>query len=190
MDHLLTHTAGFEEQLAALLAEPGDILPLRDFLVRYMPRQVFPPGRYFAYSNYGAALAGHIVERISGEPYERYVTKHILAPLEMKRSTAVRPPPAALMPDMSRGFRHNDGTYAARELEWAAAAPGPIRTTAADMATFMLAHLHGGRSGDERILQESTTREMHAGTSPTIPTTGHGLRLRDVPRERPGGAVA
>src|SRR5215212_1580356 len=45
MAHLMTHTAGFEEQLAALLAEDEqDVLPLREFLIRYMPERVYPPG--------------------------------------------------------------------------------------------------------------------------------------------------
>ena len=156
-----------------------DVLPLRDFLVRYMPQRVQPPGRYFAYSNYGTALAGHIVERVSGEPYEQYVTKHILEPLEMKRSTVAQPPPAVLLMDTSKGFKYNDGTYTAREIEWVAAAPaGQIRTTATDMATFMLTHLQGGRSGDERLLQEATARDMHAphfAHDPRLPGMAYGF---------------
>jgi CubicO group peptidase (beta-lactamase class C family) len=179
MAHLLTHTAGFEEQLVAVLAEPEARVPLRDFLVRYRPEQVFPPGRYFAYSNYGAALAGHIVERISGEPYEQYVTKHILEPLDMQRSTATQPPPDALMAAMSKGFRHNNGTNTASSFEWAAAAPaGSVRTTAADMATFMLAHLQNGRAGDGRILRESTARDMHTthfAHDPRLPGMAYGF---------------
>jgi CubicO group peptidase (beta-lactamase class C family) len=42
---------------------------------------LFSPGAVPAYSNYGAALAGYIVERVSGEPFERYVEHNIFAPL-------------------------------------------------------------------------------------------------------------
>src|SRR4029079_7234646 len=44
VEHLLTHTAGFEEQYAAQLARPGDVLPLRTFLVQSMPKRAYPPG--------------------------------------------------------------------------------------------------------------------------------------------------
>ena len=60
--HLMTHTAGFEEQLEALfVADETHVLPLREFLVRTMPQRVYPPGTIFAYSNYGTALAGYII---------------------------------------------------------------------------------------------------------------------------------
>ena len=72
--HLLTHTSGFEEQLAALLvAEAADVQPLGDFLRTWLPTRIYPPGTTFAYSNYATALAGYIVERVSGEVYEDYI---------------------------------------------------------------------------------------------------------------------
>ncbi len=101
--HLMTHTAGFEEQLAAIhVAGPDDLQPLRDFLVEAMPARVYAPGQWFAYSNYGTALAGYIVERISGQPFETYITEHILKPLAMEHSAAVQPLPPALMADYSQ----------------------------------------------------------------------------------------
>ncbi len=51
-----------------------------------MPNQVYAPGEVMAYSNYGTALAGYIVEQISGQPFETYLTDHILEPLEMNHS--------------------------------------------------------------------------------------------------------
>ena len=163
MAHLMTHTAGFEEQLAALLAEDEqDVLPLREFLIRYMPERVYPPGEYFAYSNYGTALAGYIVKRVSGEPYEQYVTDHILKPLGMEHSAATQPLPAHLAADLSKGYHYKDGTYDAKDFEWVSAAPeAPVHATATDMARFMLAHLQNGEYGDARILQESTALDMH-----------------------------
>ena len=56
MKHLMTHTAGFEEEFATQLAEDEeDVLPLRRFLIRYMPERVYAPGEVYAYSNYGTA---------------------------------------------------------------------------------------------------------------------------------------
>jgi CubicO group peptidase (beta-lactamase class C family) len=163
MGDLLTHTAGFEEQFAAQLAEDReDVLPLREFLVRYMPERVYPPGEYFAYSNYGTALAGYIVERVSGEPYEQYIEEHILQPLRMESSAAIQPLPADLTSQLSKGYHYEDGTYEAKDFEWISAAPAaPVRATATDMAKFMLAHLGNGQYGDARILEDDTALEMH-----------------------------
>jgi CubicO group peptidase (beta-lactamase class C family) len=163
MAHLMTHTAGFEEQFAAQLAEDEqDVLPLREFLIRYMPERVYPPGEYSAYSNYGTALAGYIIERISGEPYEQYVTDHILKPLGMEHSAATQPLPADLAADLSKGYLYRDGVYNAKDFEWISNAPSAaIHATGTDMARFMLAHLENGKFGDTRILGESTALDMH-----------------------------
>ncbi len=158
LHHLMTHTAGFEEQLAALFeGEEADLLPLRHFLVRNRPARVYPPGEIYAYSNYGTALAGYIVTRASGERYEDTITTHLLAPLGMAHSAAVQPLPPELAPDLSLGYQVRDGVPEAREFEWVAAAPcAAIRATAPDVARFMRAHLNGGC-----ILQPETLEEMH-----------------------------
>ena len=71
---LLTHTGGFEETLKNLfVAHESDMKSLRTYLVNQMPARIFPPGKVPSYSNYGFTLAGYIVERVSGEKFERYV---------------------------------------------------------------------------------------------------------------------
>ena len=83
LEHLMTHTAGFEDRLFGLFAKEPDTRPLVDILRTSMPARVFAPGSTPAYSNYGAALAGLIVEQVSGLPYEKYVEDRILMPLAM-----------------------------------------------------------------------------------------------------------
>src|SRR5262249_2060812 len=81
---LLTHTAGFEETLKNLfVARADDMKALRTYLVTQMPARIFPPGKVVSYSNYGFSLAGYIIERASGEKFERYIDNHILKPLRM-----------------------------------------------------------------------------------------------------------
>ena len=46
---------------------------LRTYLVNQMPQRIFPPGKIPSYSNYGFSVAGYIVERVSGEKFERYI---------------------------------------------------------------------------------------------------------------------
>jgi hypothetical protein len=68
----------------------GKIRDLENALTALEPAQVYRPGEYVAYSNYGVALAGYIIERISGIPFYEYVHTNIFSPLDMTR-TAIRP---------------------------------------------------------------------------------------------------
>lgn len=180
--HLMTHTAGFEDQLAALQVAEGDnLLPLRDFLIEQMPARVYPPGQWFAYSNYGTALAGYIVARVAGEPFEQVIAERILEPLAMSHSAATQPLPPALMADYSVGYHFRNGVYEPVAFEWIADAPAaPIRATATDMAHFMIAHLDGGRYGDQRILQEASVEAMHTmqfAHDPWLMGMGYGFMI-------------
>ena len=73
-------------------------------LKRWVPKRIYAPGTTPAYSNYGASLAGYIVQRISGEPFDAYVEHHIFAPLGMAHSTFRQPLPANLKPLMAEGL--------------------------------------------------------------------------------------
>src|SRR5216110_1380036 len=157
---LLTHTAGFEETLKNLfVAHESDIKPLRTYLVNQMPARIFPPGKVPSYSNYGFTLAGYIVERVSGERFERYIENHILKPLRMTNSTFDQPLPPQLAPQMSKGYLN--GSKKPREFEFVQAAPaGALSTTATDMTRFMLAFLQDGSVDGVAILKPETVRQM------------------------------
>ena len=88
MMDLMNHTPGFEEFVFGLVADDEEsLLPLEETLSRFQPVQRFEPGVVQAYSNYGTALAGYIVERISGQPYYAYVREHIFEPLDMRHTS-------------------------------------------------------------------------------------------------------
>src|SRR5205823_703379 len=124
-----------------------------------MPARIFPPGKTPSYSNYGFTLAGYIVERASGEKFERYVDNHILKPLKMNNSTFDQPLPPQLAPQMSKGYL-NAGQKP-RDFEFVQAAPaGALSTTAADMTRFMLAFLQDGTVDGVSILKPDTVRQM------------------------------
>jgi CubicO group peptidase (beta-lactamase class C family) len=44
----------------------------------------FNPGQRYAYSNFGYCVLGRVIERVSGQPYERYVQQHVLGPLGIR----------------------------------------------------------------------------------------------------------
>ncbi len=156
--NLLTHTAGFEEIVEGLIEyEPARLRPLGAVVKSNIPARIFPPGKVVAYSNYGAILAGYIVERVSGEPYAEYIAHHIFQPLGMAQSSFVQPLPAALLAQLSSGYRSSDDPPEQFELIGQSPA-GALSTTAADMARFMLAHLAEGAG----ILKPETARLMHA----------------------------
>ena len=97
--NLMTHTGGFEDELRdMILTDPKQTVSLRDFLVHNQPHRLFAPGTVPAYSNYGVGLAGYIVQRVSGEPFEQYVANHIFAPVGMTHSTFAQPPPKEFAP--------------------------------------------------------------------------------------------
>ena len=80
--HLLTHTSGFEySAIDDLVRDVDDLVPARDWLVSHIPARVRPPGQYAGYSNYNTNLAGYMVARVSGMPYDEYVQQEILDPL-------------------------------------------------------------------------------------------------------------
>jgi CubicO group peptidase (beta-lactamase class C family) len=105
MRHVMTHTPGFEEDGRDLIGEDtAKIVPLGRWLATHVPARVRPPGTYSSYSNYATALAGYVVERVSGMPFDDYVDRNILAPLGMRHTTSRQPLPAAMRGDMSQGY--------------------------------------------------------------------------------------
>lgn len=158
--NILTHTPGFEEQLKDLFG--GEKSPnLGEYVKNHIPTRIYPPGTVPAYSNYGTALAGYIVERVSGQTFDDYITQHIFKPLGMNNSTFAQPLPADLLPHMSNGYIL--GSDKAKPFEVVGPYPaGSLSSTAADMSKFMLAHLQQGKLGDGQILKPETARLMHS----------------------------
>jgi CubicO group peptidase (beta-lactamase class C family) len=161
LKNILTHTPGFEEQIKDLFKVGGEPPNLGEYLKTHIPGRIYPPGTVPAYSNYATALAGYIVERVSGRSFNEYVEENIFKPLGMTHSTFVQPLPASLAPFMSNGYRlASDGP---QQFEVVAPTPaGSLSSTATDMARFMMAHLGDGQLGDARILRQETARLMHS----------------------------
>ncbi len=162
MRDLMTMTPGFAESIKDLIiANPKQLVPLHQYLVQHLPPRIFPPGKVVAYSNYGATLAGYIVQRVSGEPFDTYVEDHILKPMGMAHSTFAQPLPASLQPDMASGYvTATSGTAAPFELVQAWPA-GSFTSTATDMAKFMIMELQNGQFDGKTILPAAMVRLTH-----------------------------
>jgi CubicO group peptidase (beta-lactamase class C family) len=161
LKNVMTHTPGFEEQIKDLFDTKPVSPNLGQYLKTHIPARIYPPGTVPAYSNYATAVAGYIVERVSGRPFEQYVAENIMRPLKMTHSTFSQPLPQELAPLMSGGYRL--GSDSAGPFEIVNPFPaGSLSSTASDMAQFMMAHLQDGQLGDARILKPETARLMHS----------------------------
>ncbi|RYD45335.1 MAG: serine hydrolase [Sphingomonadales bacterium] len=157
MRNLMTHAAGFEEVQRGLNSyDPKGVPPLGVVIKRQVPHRIFAPGTTPAYSNYGTALAGYIVERVSGVPYNAYVERHIFAPAGMTRSSFRQPLPAALRPLVASGYMLGSGKPGKFEMNSLAPAGG-LTASGADMGRFMLAHLDNGGA----LMKPATAAQMH-----------------------------
>jgi CubicO group peptidase (beta-lactamase class C family) len=178
--HLLTHTAGFEDRETGLYPlTTSDLEPLGRWLAEHIPARVRPPGELTAYSNYGYALAGYIVEQVSGVPFEQYIGQHLFQPLGMRESTFRQPLPASLSADLSQGYAYSNGVYHPSPFDVVQGVPeGAMSATATDMANFMIALLQNGRFGTERILQAAMAKEMltqQFTNDPRVPGMAYGF---------------
>jgi CubicO group peptidase (beta-lactamase class C family) len=188
--HIMTHTPGFEEDSRDLISDDSTTLvPLGGWLATHIPGRVRPPGTFSSYSNYATALAGYIVQRVSGMPWDDYIEQHVLTPLGMTQTTTRQPVPVRLRGDMSDSYAWAGGAYRSQKFEIVEPMPaGSIASSATDMAKLMIAHLNNGELNGQRILADSTARRMHArafGHDPRLPgfalgfyeKTSHGLRI-------------
>jgi CubicO group peptidase (beta-lactamase class C family) len=166
--NIMTHTAGFEEQIKNIITEDPSQPGYVELLKRWTPTRVFDAGTTPAYSNYATSVAGYIVERVSGESFYEYIDKHIFAPLDMTHSTFRQPLPKELVPLMATGYI--TASDAAKKFEIVGPAPaGALSSPAEDMAHFMIAHLQNGEYHGSRILKEETAKLMHDSPLTLLP---------------------
>ena len=168
MRELMQHTAGFEEQAKGVITENPKAPGFEALLKAWVPHRVFAPGTTPAYSNYGASLAGYIVQRLSGEPFDAYIEKHIFAPLEMDHSSFRQPLPPELAPLMSKGYKVASGEPQGYEIVGPAPA-GSLASPGEEMGHFMIAHLQNGEYHGKRILSAATAEMMHNSPLTLLP---------------------
>ena len=169
---LLSHRAGFEDSVLGdtVFAPEATVPSLDDYLVRFRPKRVRPPGIRSVYGNYASGLLGAIVAHASGESYENYIDSHILTPLGMAHTTFREPLPDSdlrnltgpLRGDFDSGFEFSNGAFAPAPLEHLAQS-APFdggRTTAADMARYMRMLLGQGTLDGAQVLSESVFRTL------------------------------
>jgi CubicO group peptidase (beta-lactamase class C family) len=186
---ILTHSAGFEDWVVGLFGdEAGDLRPLAEILSEQMPARVRPPGDVSSYSNHATGMAALIVEQAAGIPWDEYVQRRLLDPLEMEYFSFAQPLPDALASDMSKGYSGRSPNYKEEDFEFVPLYPvGAAAASGTAMANFMIAHLQLGRLGDARILEEETARQMQSDLfrmAPGVNAAAHGFYEMSANGER------
>jgi len=162
--NLMTHSAGFPED------NPwGDrqLANTDEELIRLIEKGVSfsnAPGVSYEYSNLGFALLGRIVSVVSGEPYQKYITKNILEPLGMRHTIweYTQAPPDLL----AHGYRWQNGKWDEEPLlhDGSYGAMGGLITSIDDFSRYVALHIAAWppRSEEDKgPLKRSSLREMH-----------------------------
>jgi CubicO group peptidase (beta-lactamase class C family) len=192
--HLLSHAEGFPED------NPwGDQqLARTDEEFSQMMRRGIPfsnaPGIAYEYSNYGFAILGRIVTRVSGMPYNEYLATNILNPLGMRSTTLS---PTAVAPErLAHGYRWEDEQWKEEPQlpDGAFGAMGGMLTSLNDLGAYVAALLAAwpARDGPETgPVRRASLREMQQVSRPAsssvvrdatgnlrLNTGGYGFGLR------------
>lgn len=176
--HLLTHTSGIVSGSSRYFENRS-----RDGIVRaaFSEPLAFSPGESFLYSNIGYALAATIVEKVSGESFDRYLQNHLFAPAGMSQTGLknTRWNEAKIAHWYAEG--KDRGIPTARAYpDWNRMGSGGVLTTAGDMYRWHCALL-----GDE-ILSTDAKNKMFTphyvgngyGYGWVIKETERGRRIR------------
>jgi len=162
--NLLTHTSGLPRE-AAFPYWTDSKFPTLEQIINTLPDQetIFPAESKYKYSNLGMALLGEIVVAASGEPYDQYIHKHILNPLEMISSSVHLPTEHKKRLTAAYGRQMPDGS---RELisykDTKGITPAAnISSTVDDLSRFAMLQFRDGKAGGNQILKRSTLQEMH-----------------------------
>ena len=160
IEQLLSHSSGLQR-------EAGDHwtsfeFPTADELrLLYADRQAaFAPSVRWKYSNLAYAVAGMIIEQVSGERWSDYVDRNIFKPLGMLDSSVDKNVPELAVP---YGRRMPDGSREVLpfvDARGMAAATG-VTSTLDDMAKFVSAQFRKGPRGGSQIVSTGSLREMH-----------------------------
>lgn len=175
--HLLSHSAGFDEiGKGRVVYSKDELIPLSSFLKDRLIR-VRPAGVVPAYSTYGIAVAGLIVEELSNLSLESYFKKNIWEPLGMNM-TCIEVP-SHLQRYVALGYEYENGTNTLQPWEWYHTFPASsINSTVVDMGKYMQMYLNFGKFNNRVILSKkraSEVQERQISVHPKVGGFGYGF---------------
>lgn len=179
---LLNHCSGLPrdngERLTGRLRDRGGppsetrMALIREVLAR---EPVAEPGTTYLYSNSGFAIAGAIVERIEGRPWEDVIRARLFAPLGMD-SAGFGSPGVPDQLDQPRGHDEDGKTYEPgddADNPQAIAPAGTVHCSIEDWAKFVALHLQG-ENGNAKLLKPETFQRLHRPINELTPQYAFG----------------
>ena len=123
----------------------------------------------FLYNNLMYATISYMVELITNQTWEQYVTEHILEPLHMQQ-TNFSVTDSQNTNDYALPYIEDNGEIKEipfRNIDTVGAA-GCINSTIEDMAKWVILHLNQGKSGDHELISSELLQQMYTPHN-TIP---------------------
>jgi CubicO group peptidase (beta-lactamase class C family) len=174
--NLLEHTAGFDDMEFSEVYNLHDRydFPLLDVFKRFRKPQVsrWPPGTRMSYSNPGNAIAGYLIEKISGKPFDQYIRDAFLRPMGMEK--ADYPFTEASKPLLAIGYDGNPpkaGGYPFIYLRPA----GDLKSSPGELAKLVQSLLRRGKTEEGQLVTPASILRMEAPE--TTLAAKNGLRL-------------
>jgi CubicO group peptidase (beta-lactamase class C family) len=161
---LLSHTSGLFGDYFDDFGMGDDALT-RTIATFETLRQQFAPGALWTYCNTGFGLAGAIVERVTGQPFETAMRERLFKPLGLERSfyfahEAIVYPHAIGHNQLHPGADEHEVARLYPLPRWVNAAGGIIANVS-DLLTFAEFHLHDGVASDgTRLLSAESAQAM------------------------------
>ncbi|MHB8608099.1 MAG: serine hydrolase domain-containing protein [Candidatus Acidiferrales bacterium] len=174
--NLLEHTAGFDDMEAAEVYNFKDPynFPLLDVFKRFHePEDVrWPPSTRMSYSNPGYGIAGYLIEKITGTPFDQYIRETILRPLGMANADfPFTDANKALLATAYDGNPPHALGYPYIYLRPA----GDLKASPGELAKLVQFLLRRGKSGDVQIVKPDSIIRMESVE--TTLAAKNGLRL-------------
>ena len=166
--HLLNHTAGWDGDFFKDTGEGPDAL---DLFVKAMAdiEQVTPLGSMLSYNNASLGVAGLVIERVTGEPYEEVVRRRVFEPLGLAHTTFDRD--VIVSHRFANGhYRKQDGTTKVAQL-WEPGRYGlpqgsVISSDVADQLAWARFTMGDGTAPDgTRVLTRASLEQMQTATA-------------------------
>ncbi len=160
--NLLEHTTGWDDMHLREYAKDATGMNLHDALEygRSSRFSRWPPGTRMAYCNTGPAVAAYIVERVTGQRFEDYVTQNFFLPIGMKTATYFQPDRQS-----ATVLYHDDGRTPLPYWNIIYRPAGSINASAQDMATYVQFYLNRGAVNGTQLVPAAEIDRMESPSS-------------------------
>lgn len=191
--HLISHTSGYREFFNTLMMtgmniadqiSRSEVVPM----IQRQPELQSVPGEVWNYNNTGYILLAMVVEKVTGEPFDKWMKEHVFEPLDMF-NTLVRMDPRQVIRGSAQGYgnEEQDNFQELTDL-YVSTGAGGIYTTIDDLAKW-IGNYFNPVLGDKSIVDQMTSPYILNSGEKT--NYGFGLmidKLNGLDRFQHGGA--